>query len=429
MKRLDVAILGAGVAGLTAAWHLRDLDIEVFEADDYAGGRTKSISFANGLWGNFGAQYVSPDKAKVVELADAVGAELVPIEEPGQELFSLDRLDGEARAQVEATIARIEAEQAQLRPDTAPELDDVRFSDWLGPLSPQAAAWFELWAEVLIGPSVDTSLYGALLLWGDQRTEAFAPLPVRRHNRGDCVFRHGTNQLAIGLARAIGGRVSLKARVCGVAADGDGYEIALVDDTGRRTIRARSVISALPAPVAREVLELPGWKRDALGAVRYSRLLGTPIGVAPAGETVANYRLTSSRGGAVYDSTGFALRTPGDIDAQGCCFHAWLVDAHARPVWDDPPDTIQTGVLKAFLGRFPEFAERIFYVGFQKWRLALPRYVPGRQKLLPSLTAPVGAVHFCGDYTLASNLDGAARSGERAAREVRERLGLVPEPG
>ena len=39
----DVVVVGAGIAGLTAAWQLRDLDTLVLEADDRVGGRIKSF--------------------------------------------------------------------------------------------------------------------------------------------------------------------------------------------------------------------------------------------------------------------------------------------------------------------------------------------------------------------------------------------------
>ncbi len=69
----DVAILGAGVAGLTAAWRLSDLDAVVLEADSHVGGRTLSKTFEDGSWANFAAQYVSDDKTRIVEIADALG--------------------------------------------------------------------------------------------------------------------------------------------------------------------------------------------------------------------------------------------------------------------------------------------------------------------------------------------------------------------
>ncbi|MGY8996775.1 MAG: FAD-dependent oxidoreductase, partial [Alphaproteobacteria bacterium] len=62
----DVAVLGAGVAGLTAAYRLRDRDVVVLEADSHVGGRTLSESFDDGSWANYPAQYVSSDKLKVI---------------------------------------------------------------------------------------------------------------------------------------------------------------------------------------------------------------------------------------------------------------------------------------------------------------------------------------------------------------------------
>ena len=77
MERRDVAVLGGGVAGLTAAYLLRDLDLEVFDSADHIGGRTRSLQQSDGIWLNTGAQYVSTDRVKVVELADKVGARLL----------------------------------------------------------------------------------------------------------------------------------------------------------------------------------------------------------------------------------------------------------------------------------------------------------------------------------------------------------------
>ena len=44
---------------------------------DEVGGRTKSVWLPNGLWINYGAQYITDDRPHVVALADAVGVELL----------------------------------------------------------------------------------------------------------------------------------------------------------------------------------------------------------------------------------------------------------------------------------------------------------------------------------------------------------------
>ena len=116
------------------------------------------------------------------------------------------------------------------------------------------------------------------------------------------------------------------------------------------------------------------------------------------------------------------LRTPGDIARDGGCFHAYIHDRHARVLWRDHPDSIRSGALRAFAEKFPELLERVHFVGFRRWKRALPQMRPGRMADLPLLQASCGPVHFCGDYTATPNMEGAARSGEAAAERARAAL-------
>ena len=74
----EVVVLGAGIAGLSAAYRLRDLNVEVVDSASWLGGRTRSLRFAGGMWANLGAQYLSADKTAVIDLADELGIPLVP---------------------------------------------------------------------------------------------------------------------------------------------------------------------------------------------------------------------------------------------------------------------------------------------------------------------------------------------------------------
>ena len=421
MRRLELAILGGGVAGLSAAYLLRDLDLEVLDAADHVGGRTRSLRQPDGIWLNTGAQYVSTDRVKVVELADQVGAGLRRDDNLGEYWRGLYPEHPDTRAEIESCIERITAEQTHRRPASLPELDDVPFDQWLGDVSSDTRRFFDRWCQIMnAGSSVEVSLYGALWLWGDQRSTPWADVPVARHDRGDSIFEGGTNEFTKALAWGMGGRLSLRSRVLSVRPRDEGFLVEVEDDSGRSSVWARRVISALPASVALDVIEdLPGWKRQALGGIRYGRFLTTNIVVAPLGAPPARYPLTASRSDVPYNLDAFVIRTPDDFDESGGCFHNIVGDPTARVVWDDPDDTIKTGTLRALFRLHPEHRERVVRVEVQRWPLGMPLYSVGRMKTYDLLGEPVGGLHFCGDYSWASNMEGAALSGDRAATQVR----------
>ncbi len=384
MKRLDVAVLGGGVAGLAAAYRLRDLDLEVFDAADHIGGRTRSLRQPDGIWLNTGAQYVSTDRVKVVELADAVGARLITDENLEEYWRGLYPADPDTRAEIESCIERITDEQMHRRPATLPELDDLAFDQWLGDVSPETHRFFDRWCQIMnAGSSVEISLYGALWLWGDQRSTPWS------------------------------------ARILAVRPADGGYEIDIGDENGTRNVWARRVVCAVPAPVAAAVVdELPGWKREALTAVRYGRFLTTNIVVAPKDAPPSRYPLTAARSDVAYNLDTFVIRTPGNFDERGGCFHNIVGDPTSRVVWDDPDHSIKTGTLRELFRRHPEYRDRVVRVEVQRWPHGMPLYGVGRMKTFEQLAEPVGGIHFCGDYTWASNMEGAALSGERAAAQI-----------
>jgi len=175
----------------------------------------------------------------------------------------------------------------------------------------------------------------------------------------------------------------------------------------------------VPAPVAAEVIDgLPGWKRQSLGAVRYGRFLTTNIVVSGRGAQPTRYPLTCSRSDVPYNLDAFVIRTPGDFEEHGGCFHNIVGDPTARVVWDDPDDTIKTGTLLELFRLYPQYRERVVRVEVRRWPHGMPLYSVGRMKTFDHLAEPVGGIFFCGDYTWASNMEGAALSGERAAAQV-----------
>ena len=150
--RHDVVVLGAGLAGLTAARGLAraGTDVVVLEARGRPGGRVEQTQLADGRLVQLGGEVVAPFHTAYTKLVEELGLTLVPAfpSLPGEETFVLaDRermvgegfpfFDDEDRRSYEA-VERAFRELAQsVDPDDpwsharARELDSLSVSGWL----------------------------------------------------------------------------------------------------------------------------------------------------------------------------------------------------------------------------------------------------------------------------------------------------------
>ena len=97
---LEVAIIGAGLAGLTAARDLKRAGCESFvvlEARDRVGGRTLNHDLGNGYFSESGGQWIGPGQTAVADLAREMGVGTFPTYWQGKTVM----LAGGARAAVD----------------------------------------------------------------------------------------------------------------------------------------------------------------------------------------------------------------------------------------------------------------------------------------------------------------------------------------
>ena len=90
-RKVDVAVVGAGFAGLTAARELARAGHEVcvLEARDRVGGRTLNHRVERGVIAEVGGQYVGPTQDRVLALAKAMGVGTFPTYNEGDNLLLL----------------------------------------------------------------------------------------------------------------------------------------------------------------------------------------------------------------------------------------------------------------------------------------------------------------------------------------------------
>ena len=100
MHDCDVVVVGAGLAGLTAARELAGagLDVQVLEARDRVGGRTLNHSVGEQPEDvvELGGQWVGPTQHEVMALAEELGLATYPTHAEGKNLFEADLGQGQA---------------------------------------------------------------------------------------------------------------------------------------------------------------------------------------------------------------------------------------------------------------------------------------------------------------------------------------------
>ncbi|HEV2075176.1 MAG TPA: FAD-dependent oxidoreductase, partial [Thermoleophilaceae bacterium] len=120
-QEVDVAVVGAGLAGLAAARELEAAgrSVAVLEARDRVGGRLLNEPIGDGDVVEVGGQWAGPTQDRILALARAVGVETFPTHTRGENVIELD---GELRRYT-GTIPRVgrralaDVAQAQLKID------------------------------------------------------------------------------------------------------------------------------------------------------------------------------------------------------------------------------------------------------------------------------------------------------------------------
>jgi putrescine oxidase len=161
MKKLstDVVIIGAGMAGLTAAATLlsKGTDVLVLEARDRVGGRVHS-EIHGGCLVEVGGQWIAPDQEKLLALLEELGLETYSRYREGKNIYvngqgEDHQYEGEifpASPATEAEIVRLidlldkmSHEIDPARPwehASAEEYDSISFASWLSQQSPDPEA-------------------------------------------------------------------------------------------------------------------------------------------------------------------------------------------------------------------------------------------------------------------------------------------------
>jgi monoamine oxidase len=436
----DVVVVGAGLAGLTAARELSrsGFDVVVLEGRDRVGGRTNSATLA-GIPVDLGASFVGPTQDAVLKLAADLGCDTTPTFNDGANLIrwrgTVRRYNGTIPklgliglvdiGRIQWQFARIARTVSVAEPWSAPaatKLDAISLGDWLRSVRATSG-------------SHDLMSIMSRVTWGAEPDEVSMLHAVRYVNAAggldrmlDVVdgaqqdhFPGGTHQISTTMAAELGDRVRLGATVTRIEWSDDA--VAVMSSAG--VVEARRAIVAIP-PAHRLDLDIAPappieyqqlsqrWPQGALSKAyaAYPRPFWRDHGLSgqslsDEGPVFITFDVGPESGGP-----GVLL---GFVDARG--FDAL------------PADQRRANALAGFTAIFgDEAAEPIDYLD-QRW--GAETFAPGGPTAAvppgswtqfgPLLRRPVGPLHWAGTETAdewTGFMDGAVRSGQRAAAEV-----------
>lgn len=457
-RSADAVVVGAGLAGLTAARELvaHGKSVIVLEARDRVGGRAWNHELPGGEVSERGATFVGPTQDHILALATAVGVATFDTYDQGDNVYcargsrstySDTGLTGTAPADpailpdLAQVVTRLDQMATEIPVDApwqaakAGEYDGQTLQSWIeaNSLTPQFRELVPAATRPIFGadPRELSLLYVlfSIAASGNERNPGtFERNFNTRQGAQQSRFVGGSQEIALRVAKALGRRVVLGSPVRRIDVGKGGVRVT----SDRMLVKAKRVIVAIPPTLAGRIRYTPDLppERDQL----MQRL--------PQGALV--------KVAAMYDTpfwrdkglNGTALSTSGLVNA----------------TFDDSPPSGRPGVIFGFVGgdsarafnrmapadrRKAVLAEYATLFGAEAanakdyvesnwtqeaWSRGCPvaLYGPGTMTAYGDrIRTPVGPIHWAGTETSTywhGYMDGAVRSGERAAKEVLEAL-------
>jgi monoamine oxidase len=453
----DVLVVGAGLAGLTAAYRLRQggARVTVLEAQDRLGGRCFSLRnhFADGQVAELGGELIDTGHLAVQALAREFELELddlvagdAGVEQQvwyfgGQRYREREVLDAfrAVSPRIAADLQSIGAPTVSYKsPAKAEALDRLSLAEWLDGAG--APGWFARLLEVAYVTeygleAAEQSALNLLLLMGPPPRDfkTFGDSDERYHVQG------GNDLLVRGLVERVGERaIQTGAVLEALRRRADGHlELGVRLRGTSTTMAARHVILALPFTMLRAVqieIDLPPAKRRAIAEIGYGTNAKLMLGF-----DARPWRTKHGTSGTVLTDLPFQCtwETSRAQDGGAGILTNFTGGRHGVQMGETPAGVEALHVVGALERIYPGIADTRwagkdvrFHWPTNQWvKGSYAAYRPGQWTTIRGAEGErVENLHFAGEHCSTDSqgfMNGAIETGERAARAILDDLRIA----
>jgi monoamine oxidase len=441
----DYCVVGAGFAGLTAALRLKQAgrSVALLEARERVGGRTFTVTRDDGVWIDRGGAWVGPGQDRIYALMNEFGVPEYKQHNDGDAMMVVGgkkhRYGGTipwtmspwATANLGVALMTVEQmcktipREAPWEAKDAAEWDRISIGDWLerNVLSKQARDMLDM---ALAGPyttaASETSLLWMLLQMGSAGGPTF--VVSGKGGAQDARPVGGMGAIYRQMVAELGDALHLSRPVRQIAQDADGVTV----HADGLTVRARRAIVAIPMAIAGSIVYEPMLPMDR--SFLNQRMPGGAIIKTSILYDDAFWRADGLSGQSAAPGTPATLTIDACTDTGNPGIMCVITEGPAARALTrlDEADR-KAAVIGELVDRFGDKASTPVEYHEQNW--SIERYSGGGMishtptgvltEYGPALREPCGLIHWAGtesSATMCGWVDGAVRSGERAAAEV-----------
>ena len=451
----QIAIVGAGLAGLTCAYQLKQagLNAQIYEASGRIGGRCWTIHDFDPLVAEHGGELIDQGHKQVRQLAQGLGLDLdnlLQAQPNGTEDFYwvnggpysyaqlVDDLNGIYQKMHKDVSAASYPTLWNSYTQRGWELDHMSIIDWLDETVPNGGSKSKLGRVLDIAYNIEygaecsqqSSLNLLYLLGysGQGQFRVFGPSNEKYHVRG------GNDQIAQRLGLALAGQITPYTALTAIEKNTSGsFTLTFSTDTGTKTVVADHVVLALPFSLLRTV----NYQEAGFESLKVTAIEELPMGTNSKLHVEFSDRFWYGAGnnGNTYADTGYqntweVSRAQGDPKKKGL-----LVDYTGGDIGASFGSGTPSSRAQQFMSQlqplFPGTTISDHWTGratidfwtaypwtkgsYSYWKVGQYTKFSGMEK------ERQGNCHFAGEHTsqdFQGYLNGAVETGERAADEI-----------